>query len=98
MVRLAKDLGRGLTEDIRDAMGLLNSQVGYVYLLDPECRIRWAGSGYAWPGEVDSLNAGIKRLLEEAKAGQKVRSHNPLLSGMAPQSLISLKQSREALA
>lgn len=69
LVRLARDVGRGLTEDIQDAMGLLNSQVGYVYLLDDECRIRWAGSGPAWPGEVDSLNAGILRLVQEAKAG-----------------------------
>lgn len=36
---------RGITEDIRDAVGLLNSKVGYVYLLDGECRIRWAASG-----------------------------------------------------
>ena len=71
MLRLARDTGRGLTEDIRDAMGFLNSQVGYVYLLDTECKIRWAGSGHAWKGEVDGLNAGIKRLVEEARTGQK---------------------------
>lgn len=64
-VMLARDVGRGLTEDIRDAMGFLNSQVGYVYLLDAQCRIRWAGSGHAWPGETESLNAGIRRLHAE---------------------------------
>ena len=62
-----RDTGVGLTEDVRDAMGLLNSQVGYIYLLDPDCRIRWAGSGHAWAGEVDSLNAGIRKLVNEAK-------------------------------
>lgn len=66
-VRMGRDTGKGLTEDIRDAMGLLNSQVGYVYLLDMECRIRWAGSGHAWEGENQSLNAGVERLVKEAK-------------------------------
>lgn len=66
-VRLSRDSGKGLTEDIRDAMGLLNSQVGYVYLLDTECRIRWAGSGHAWEGENHFLNAGLRRLLQEAR-------------------------------
>jgi mitochondrial ATPase complex subunit ATP10 len=66
-VRLGRDTGKGLTEDIRDAMGLLNSQVGYVYLLDTECRIRWAGSGHAWEGENKSLNAGVRKLVQEAK-------------------------------
>jgi ATPase complex subunit ATP10 len=68
-VMMARDVGRGLTEDIRDAMGFLNSNVGYVYLLDAECRIRWAGSGHAWPGERESLNAGIRRLYAEMKGG-----------------------------
>jgi mitochondrial ATPase complex subunit ATP10 len=36
---------RGISEEIRDAIGCLNGKVGYVYLLDGECRIRWAGSG-----------------------------------------------------
>jgi mitochondrial ATPase complex subunit ATP10 len=66
-VRLGRDTRQGLTEDIRDAMGLLNSQVGYVYLLDTECRIRWAGSGHAWDGEVRNLNAGVMRLVQEAR-------------------------------
>jgi hypothetical protein len=46
-------------------MGLLNSNVGYVYLVDSECRIRWAGSGHAWEGEVLGMNKAIERLLAE---------------------------------
>lgn len=64
-VKLPRDVRPGLTDDVRDAMGFLNTQVGYVYLVDEDCKIRWAGSGHAWPGEVDNLNSGIKRLLEE---------------------------------
>ena len=63
MIKVPRDVRLGLTDDIRDAMGFLNTQVGYVYLLDEKCKIRWAGSGHAWPGEVGNLNGGIRRLL-----------------------------------
>ena len=71
MIKLPRDIRRGLTDEVRDAMGLLNTQVGYVYLVDSSCKIRWAGSGHAWEGEVDGLNAAAQRLLqEEANLGQ----------------------------
>lgn len=66
MIKVPRDIRLGLTDDIRDAMGFLNTQVGYVYLLDQNCKIRWAGSGHAWEGEVSNLNSGIKRLIETA--------------------------------
>lgn len=68
LVKLPRDIRRGLTDDVRDAMGLLNSQVGYVYLVDSSCKIRWAGSGHAWESEVEGLNAGIQRLVQEEKS------------------------------
>lgn len=68
MIKLPRDVRRGLTEDVRDAMGLLNSQIGYVYLVDSGAKIRWAGSGDAWDGEVAGLNAAIVRLVEEERS------------------------------
>lgn len=65
MIKLPRDIRLGLTDDVRDAMGLLNAQVGYVYLVDSSCKIRWAGSGHAWEGEVESLNAALQRLIQE---------------------------------
>jgi ATPase complex subunit ATP10 len=59
---------RGVTDEVRESIGLLNSKVGYVYLLDTECRIRWAGSGYAEDHEKTGLIKGVLRLLEEEKA------------------------------
>ncbi|MCJ1385045.1 Mitochondrial ATPase complex subunit atp10 [Xylographa soralifera] len=56
---------RGMTDEIRDGIGMLNSKVGYVYLLDSECRIRWAGSGPAGAGEMESLVKGVGRLVGE---------------------------------
>jgi ATPase complex subunit ATP10 len=61
---------RGVTDDMRDTIGLLNSKVGYTYLLDGQCRIRWAGSGRAEGNEKESLVKGVRRLVEERK--QKV--------------------------
>jgi len=56
-----------ITTEIRDAVGLLNSKVGYTYLLDGECKIRWAGSGPAEGDERDGLTKGVRRLLDEAR-------------------------------
>lgn len=58
---------RGISDEIRESIGLLNSKVGYVYLVDRHCRIRWAGSGPSQPDECQSLVRGIRRLLTEAK-------------------------------
>lgn len=82
MPRLRKALGagnwdkyflvrKGLTTEIRDLIGLLNSKVGYTYLLDEQCKIRWAASGPAESGEKESLIKGVQRLLDEAKNKQK---------------------------
>ena len=62
---------RGLSETLREAIGLINSKVGYVYLIDSECRIRWAGSGRAEASEKESLIKGISRLAEELAGSNK---------------------------
>lgn len=59
----------GITDEIRESIGYLNSKVGYVYLIDGDCKIRWAGSGLATPEEIGSLTAGVERLLYEMKKG-----------------------------
>jgi ATPase complex subunit ATP10 len=62
---------RGITDDIRDEIGLLNSKVGYTYLLDGECRIRWASSGPSEGDEKESLVKGVRRLIDEQKVKRK---------------------------
>ncbi|RPB06075.1 hypothetical protein L873DRAFT_1839550 [Choiromyces venosus 120613-1] len=57
----------GLNDETRDAMGYHNSKVGYVYLLDEECRIRWAGSGPPIAGEREALIRGVKKLVADSK-------------------------------
>ena len=64
---------KGFTDDIKDKIGLLNSKVGYVYLVDRQCKIRWAGSGRAEPSEKESLVKGVSRLVEEWKTGGGIK-------------------------
>jgi ATPase complex subunit ATP10 len=82
MYRLRKTLGRenwgryflvrkGLTDEIRDLIGHLNSKVGYTYLLDGDCKIRWAASGPAEGDEKDGLVKGVRRLLDDAKVKKR---------------------------
>lgn len=42
---------------VRDAIGLENKFVGYVYLVDWEGRIRWAGCGGPWNGDESPTEA-----------------------------------------
>ncbi|KAI1458989.1 ATP10 protein-domain-containing protein [Annulohypoxylon moriforme] len=58
---------KGISDEIRESIGLLNKSVGYVYLLDSQCRIRWAGSGPSEADEREGLANGIQRLLAEEK-------------------------------
>lgn len=58
---------RGITPEIRDTIGLINSKVGYVFLLDGDCKIRWAASGNAEGEEKNYLLRGLRRLLEESR-------------------------------
>ncbi|OTA96979.1 hypothetical protein M434DRAFT_348502 [Hypoxylon sp. CO27-5] len=62
---------RGVSDDIRESIGLLNSSVGYVYLVDSECRIRWAGSGPSEDHEREGLVKGVQRLVEEARSSKR---------------------------
>ncbi len=72
-IRMSEDWGRyfvvrrGLTEDVRTHMGFVNGKVGYVYLVDWDCRIRWAASGEAEGGEKEGMVASARRLLDAFK-------------------------------
>lgn len=62
---------KGLDTETKDAIGLLNTFVGYTYLLDGECRIRWAGSGPAEGDEKEGLVKGARRLIDELRTRRK---------------------------
>lgn len=58
---------RDLERDINDAIGFLNNKVGYTYLVDGECKIRWACSGQANAEEKAGIVKGVKLLIREAQ-------------------------------
>jgi len=83
---------KGISDQIRDAVGLLNSKVGYTYLLDGECKIRWAGSGPCEGDEKEGLVRSTRRLIEEVKTKRKEKP-TPL-----PQRQIREGQTQKAAA
>lgn len=56
---------KGLDDETMQRMGFWNGRVGYVYLLDWDCRIRWAGSGNAGVEEKAALVKGVMKLQDE---------------------------------
>lgn len=59
---------------VREALGISNAKVGYVFLVDQDCRIRWAGSGNALPGEAEALAEGVRKLAEELRKGEEMEA------------------------
>lgn len=86
---------RGITDHIRECIGLLNTKVGYTYLVDQHCRVRWAASGNSTPEEMKGLNRGLVRLVEGIKAEALLPStaREPVLGRKA---MKDLAEKREA--
>jgi ATPase complex subunit ATP10 len=51
-------------EYVREDIGMVNKHVGYVYLVDEMCRIRWAGCGDAKVEEARALETCTGVLLD----------------------------------
>ncbi|KAK4508356.1 hypothetical protein PRZ48_002094 [Zasmidium cellare] len=75
---------RGVSDVMKEAIGMLNDKVGFVYLVDAECRIRWAGSAEAEQGERESLVRGLRRLVQEARTpkAERVDSKQQLMDAV----------------
>ncbi|KAI4151675.1 MAG: hypothetical protein LQ340_003370 [Diploschistes diacapsis] len=58
---------RGVTDEIRHALGMFNTQVGYMFLVDGNCRVRWAGNAVAGDEERASFLRGLVKLIQEMK-------------------------------
>lgn len=89
---------KGITDEIRDSVGLLNSKVGYTYLLDGACRIRWAGSGLCFGDEKERLVQGVKWLIEESKAHKKEMSAPPSQRRIAQEGQVEIESQKVAAA
>jgi len=60
-----------------EATHITNTQVGYLLLVDQKMRIRWMATGMPWPGELDALKVGIRRLLGEKIPGYVEVDYDP---------------------
>ncbi|KAL4905884.1 hypothetical protein BDW74DRAFT_177583 [Aspergillus multicolor] len=87
---------KGLDGGLKDAIGMLNSKVGYVYLLDENCRIRWAGSGPAEPAELEGLNNGVRKLIQERRItmGSNLPTRHSQVLGVEPKKARIVEHSR----
>ncbi|KAG6916737.1 hypothetical protein DXG01_005557 [Tephrocybe rancida] len=54
-------------EYVRDALGMTNNKVGYVYLIDENLKIRWGGCADATPEEAAALELCTGVLLKRAE-------------------------------
>ncbi|KAK9492752.1 ATP10 protein-domain-containing protein [Lipomyces doorenjongii] len=52
------------------AIGAANQYCGYVYLVDRDCKVRWAAGGYATAEEKDSMQRCLLGLVAEDRARQ----------------------------
>ena len=53
-------------EYLREPLGMDNKHIGYVYLLDPNLRVRWAGCGFARGEETEALKNCVRVLLDRS--------------------------------
>jgi ATPase complex subunit ATP10 len=53
----------GLSLEVKDYLAILNGSVGYVFLVDEECRIRWSACADASEEEKVTLVKGVKSLI-----------------------------------
>ncbi|OCF76053.1 hypothetical protein I204_03350 [Kwoniella mangroviensis CBS 8886] len=58
--------------DITNPLGIDNKLLGYVYLIDQNLKVRWAGCGTASPEEAQALRRATAVLLGRIKGGSEV--------------------------
>ncbi|KAF3905436.1 hypothetical protein ABW20_dc0102290 [Dactylellina cionopaga] len=59
---------KGVTDEMKESIAMLNERIGFVYLVDAMCRIRWAGCAEATDEEKVALKASLEKLILEEKA------------------------------
>lgn len=56
---------------LKEPLGITNKHVGYIYLVDPDCKIRWAGNAYATEEERQGLRKAVAVLIARVKEGKE---------------------------
>jgi mitochondrial ATPase complex subunit ATP10 len=76
-------VSKTLPINFRAQMGWINKEVGYVYLVDQHCKIRWVGSAFATQEERDSLVKGLTRLIDDASGAKIARGQGRVSNAVA---------------
>ncbi|OAV90241.1 hypothetical protein PTTG_12204 [Puccinia triticina 1-1 BBBD Race 1] len=58
-------------EYVREPLGMVNKLLGYVYLVDWNKKVRWAGCGFSNADEVSALFSGTRALLKRFEDNNK---------------------------
>ncbi|KAJ9108867.1 hypothetical protein QFC21_000187 [Naganishia friedmannii] len=56
---------------LKEPLGITNKHVGYIYLVDPDCKIRWAGNAYATEEERQGLRKAVAVLMARVREGKE---------------------------
>lgn len=59
---------------LKEPLGITNKHVGYIYLVDPDCKIRWAGNAYATEEERQGLRKAVAVLMARVREGKETSS------------------------
>lgn len=78
---------RGVSDVMKEAIGLLNDKVGFVYLVDEDCKIRWAGSADAEEGERERMAKSLRKLVQEARSPKEKRAEMKQVEEIEEQAL-----------
>ena len=62
---------KGVDRELLEEFGMTNTKVGHVFLVDRNCKIRWAGNGQASDEEKISLAKLVRRLVESSQETAK---------------------------
>ncbi|KAK3698478.1 Mitochondrial ATPase complex subunit atp10 [Vermiconidia calcicola] len=87
---------RGVSEVMKEALGLMNEKAGYVYLVDQECRIRWAGSAIAEPHERESLVRGVRKLVQEIRVEREEKKTAARLEDAVKETMVEENEKKAA--
>jgi mitochondrial ATPase complex subunit ATP10 len=65
-----------MTDEMRELIGLKNSRIGNVYIVDQDCKIRWAGSADPTDEERRAFIKGLNKVVEQARTAKmpKIKS------------------------
>ncbi|EWC48349.1 hypothetical protein DRE_02118 [Drechslerella stenobrocha 248] len=58
---------KGVTPAIKESLAFLNERIGYIYVVDAACRIRWAGCADAGDEDRDSLRKILEHMVLEER-------------------------------